>query len=95
MDSAGFRKTITVEKPMYVPPSSTLAQRVKLVAVAATTGMCQTVLKNADITLSNDGTVTIPPIDGWAGVSITMCSCKPLVEVNALRVAGVTKVEWK
>lgn len=93
MDSAGYRKSITVEKPIDVPPGTQLATHVKMVAVAATTGMCQTALNGSDFSVK-DGVVTIPPIEGWAGISIAMCSCQPQVEVNLLRLPGITKVVW-
>ena len=41
-----------------------------------------------------DGVVTISPIDAWAGSSITMCSCKPVVEANILQIPGMKKVVW-
>lgn len=95
MDSEGYRKTLTVER-MIAPfaATSTVADRAKTSAVAATKGMCQTVISQLEIT-EKDGVVAIPPIDGWAGVSIVMCSCKPEVEVNMLRVPGVKQVVWR
>jgi hypothetical protein len=96
MDSVGFRKTITVEKSSTTPETNlTLAQLAKKVAILATNGMCQSVLRqNGDFTVTGD-TVQIPPIEGWAGVSIVMCYCQPQVEVNLLRLPGITKVVWK
>lgn len=94
MDSDGFRKTITVEKSITLPENQTPSERAKSIVVASAQGMCQQVLQSLDITVSS-GTVTIPPIDGWAGISIAFCSCKPLVEVNALRIPGISNVQWE
>lgn len=95
MDSEGYRKTITVEKTTSTPAENpTKAQLVKATILAATTGMCNTVMGQATITEKN-GTIFIPPIGAWAGVSITMCSCRPIVETNVLRIPGVTKVVWQ
>lgn len=95
MDSAGYRATITKEKT-FIPtvPNPTTNQIIKDVVNVATTGVCNTVLNQLDIT-ENNGIVTIPHIDGWAGISITMCSCKPEVEVNMLRIPGITQVLWQ
>ena len=95
MDSVGYGKTITVEKSTTTPETNlTEAQIAKKTAILATSGMCQTVLSQLpDFTVAN-GTVTIPPIEGWAGVSIVMCFCTPQVETNLLRLPGITKVSW-
>jgi hypothetical protein len=94
MDSEGFRKTITEEKPLTISETNpTEIQKIKSIINAATTGMCNTALSQLDITVSN-GTVSIPPMDGWAGISIAMCSCQPEVEVNLLRIPGITNVVW-
>lgn len=95
MDTAGYRKTITTQATTTTPPGDgSDIELVKTTIGLATTGMCQTVLKQLDITVNN-GTVTIPPIDAWAGISISMCSCKPQVEVNVLRLPRVNNVVWK
>ncbi len=95
MDSVGYQKTITTEKTTSTSEvNQTTLQTVKQVIDLATTGMCRTALNQSNITESN-GIVTIPPIDGWAGISIAMCSCKPQVEVNLLRIPGTTKVVWQ
>lgn len=95
MDSVGYQKTITVEHmTSTLEKNPTPLQIVKETLHAATTGMCQTVLDQLNI-MEKDGTVTIPPMEGWAGVSITMCTCKPIVETNILRIPGMTKVVWQ
>jgi len=94
MDSTGYRKTITTEVVTKIDVSNmTPAELAKAIVVAATTGQCQTVLQQNNITVEGD-TVSIAPIDGWAGISITMCSCKPQIEVNLLRMPGIKKVVY-
>ena len=94
MDTAGFRKTITKEMSTTTVPGKSLAETAKQVAVLATDGMCQQVLKELEFKVI-DKIISISPIEGWAGVSIAMCSCKPLVEVNLLRLPGVSSVVWE
>jgi len=94
MNSAAYRASITELKSASTPfinPSET--ELVKSVMLAATSGTCQEALAASDISVSN-GTVFIPPIDAWAGVSIAMCACKPEVEVNLLQLPGINKVVW-
>lgn len=94
MDSAGYRKTITkAVKITLVPAPKTEAELAKAVAIEATTGQCQNALKGLDFTVT-DGTVHIPPIDGWTGISIALCRCQPEVEVNLLQLPGINKVTW-
>lgn len=94
MDSAGYQNTITVENSTSTSSANpTRLQIIKETIHAATSGMCRTVLDQLDITESGE-TVYIPPMDGWAGISISMCSCKPQVEVNMLRIPGITNVTW-
>ena len=95
MDSVGYQKTLTVTMTTSTAEvHPTLVQRVRETLSAATTGMCRTALNIPSVTVEN-GTVTIPPIDGWAGISMAMCSCKPEVETNLLRISGVASVVWK
>lgn len=93
MDSEGYRKTITGLRTTEIPPYQHTTEYAKSILLAATSGMCRQVIENSSLTLRN-GELHIPPIDGWAGVSITMCSCKPQIEVNALRIPGITQVVW-
>lgn len=94
MDSDGYRKTLTREKAIDLPPEGANdTELVRAVLDAATQGMCHTVMRQ--LNYRNDaGTLHVPRFDGWAGVSITMCSCKPEVEVNFARIPGVTRVVW-
>jgi hypothetical protein len=95
MDTAGYRKTITTQVTTTTPSGDgSDIELVKTTIGLATTGMCHAALTQLDVTVDN-GTVTIPPIDGWSGVSISMCSCKPEVEVNLLRLPRINKVIWK
>lgn len=93
MDSAGYRKTI-VTSITTDTPAMTQSELIKKTLDLATTGMCRTVLGQLDVSVSSS-IAYIPPIDGWAGVSITMCSCKPQVEVNLLRIPGIKEVIWQ
>ncbi len=94
MDSAGYRETITIPKSTSTPElAPTKLQIIKATIDAATTGMCRDAMDQLDIT-ENNGTVYIPPIDAWAGVSIVMCYCKPQVEVNVLHIPGIKDVVW-
>lgn len=94
MDSAGYRKTITTEVISSIGKSGlTTSELAKETAVLATKGMCREVLQKTDFTVT-DGVVEIAPISGWAGSSITFCSCQPQVEVNLLRIPGIVSVDW-
>ncbi len=95
MNSEDYRKTITYKQISTIADEKlTPTQLIKTTLHLATTGMCQSVIDQLTIS-QNGNTVNIPPIDGWAGVSIVMCSCKPQVEVNLLQLPGVTKVVWQ
>ena len=95
MDSDGYKKTITNKVTTnIVIDDMTQNEIAKATILAATSGMCQTVLKETDIRVQNH-TVYIGPIDGWAGISIAMCSCKPEIEVNLLQLPGITKVVFE
>jgi hypothetical protein len=94
MDSDGYRKTLTREKPIELPPAGTSdTEVVRAVVDAATEGMCQTVMRQLAYR-NAAGTLHIPPVEAWAGVSITMCSCQPEIEVNFVRIPGVTRIVW-
>jgi hypothetical protein len=93
MDSDGYRKTLTAERPLLRSPA-TQRQQIAAVIAEATDGQCRQVLKQLDIRVI-DGVAHIPPFDGgWAGVSIAMCSCVPDVEENLIRVPGIRNVVW-
>jgi len=95
MDIEGYRKTITKEQTALVSKGDgTQVVLAKAILGLATKGNCRTALMQSTITISN-GIVFIPALDGWAGVSIAMCSCTPQVEVNMLRLPGVTRVVWQ
>lgn len=94
MDSDGFRRTLTVEKAVTLPPpGATDNDRVRAVIDAATTGMCQSVMRQLNYRIDR-GTLHVPSFDGWAGVSIVMCGCRPQLEINLPRVPGVDRVVW-
>jgi hypothetical protein len=94
MDSAGYRRTLTQEKPLELPPEgASETTLVRAVVDAATEGMCRTVMRQLEYR-EDGGTLHIPPLDAWAGISITMCSCRPAVELNFARIPGVARVVW-
>jgi hypothetical protein len=95
MDTDGYRKTITVKKTLVVPKADLTPNEIVQQTIQAAAGeQCQQILSNGPITVDH-GIVTIPQVGGWAGVSISMCGCQPLIEVNALQIPGVTKVFWQ
>jgi hypothetical protein len=95
MDSTGYERTISHAKQVTLDHAPiNQADYIKSILLAATSGMCQQVISQSDISIDSEGTLHIPPTDGWAGVSITMCSCVPQVRTNALHIAGVKKLEW-
>jgi hypothetical protein len=98
-NSDAYRKTITTEVESNIPAASVTSGAIsptdlvkQILALAANCGQAN--LSSLDIKVVN-GVVEIPPIDGWAGISITMCSCIPQVEVNLLHLPGITKVVWE
>lgn len=94
MDSAGYRASLTVQNTGTIAKSNpSTAEIIRATIDVSTTGMCHTVMSQTTFT-EKDGTVTISPIDAWAGMSIGMCSCKPQVEVNILQIPGMKKVVW-
>jgi hypothetical protein len=94
MDSAGYRRTLTKEKELRLPPEGASASDVvRAVIDAATVGMCNTVMRQLEYRIEA-GSVHIPPFDSWAGVSMTMCTCQPEIEVNLVRIPGVARVVW-
>ena len=94
LDSKGYRKTITQEKTIELAAANlTQAELIKTIVLAATTGNCRSALQELNFEM-RDGTIHIPPIEGWAGVSIAMCSCRPQVEMNLLYSFGVREVIW-
>lgn len=94
MDAEGYRRTLTVRKAAWLPRGQTAGERAKAVALASTSGLCRDVLRQLPPFRLEEGAVHVPPIDGWAGVSIVLCACRPEVEVNLLRLPGVTRVVW-
>lgn len=99
MDSAGYQKTITQLKTSKISSTGLTQQQLLNAAITEASGPNNLVIENYKkqnkplITFKN-GTATIGPIDGWAGVSIFMCSWKPLVETNLKRFKFVKKIVW-
>jgi hypothetical protein len=94
MDSDGYRRTLTREQDVALPATGgSLRDDIHAVLDVATTGMCNTVMQQLDIRVERDK-AHIPPISGWAGVSIVMCHCIPEVELNLVRIPGIARVVW-
>jgi len=94
MDSEGYRASLTGVKTGTIAKSHpTTEEIIRATIDAATTGMCHTAMSQATFTEEN-GIISISPIDAWAGISISMCSCTPQVEENLLQIAGITQVIW-
>ena len=94
MDSDGYRRTLTREQEVALPaPGGSLSDDIHAVLDAATTGMCNSVMRQLDIRVEREE-AHIPPISGWAGISIVMCHCIPEVEVNLVRIPGIARVIW-
>ena len=94
MDSDGYRKTLTRETRIALPPAEAGATEVvRAVLDAATEGMCHTVMSQLEYRVEGS-TLHVPRFDAWAGVSITMCGCRPEVDVNLARIPGVARVVW-
>lgn len=94
MESLAYQKTITEimsTSTVLVKPSA--LEFIKDIILASTDGVCHEALSDTNISF-NDGVVSISPIEGWAGVSIAMCTCKPEVEVNVLALPGVNQIMW-
>jgi hypothetical protein len=94
MDSIGYKKTITTELSTTTPKTNLSEEELaKETVLLATSGLCREAMRQIDFKII-DGVVRIPPIEGWAGISIAMCSCQPQVEVNLLQVPGIKLVVW-
>jgi hypothetical protein len=99
MDSEGFGKTITerVEKQYYGTFASDEALvNETLAAGADAAGISPNLVrdsKNAYIKLK-DKTAYIAPTEGWAGVSIFLCSWKPFVQTNLKQFSFIEKIIW-
>ncbi len=98
-NSDAYRQTITTEVESNILSANVTSGAIsqanlvkQILALAVDCGQAN--LNSLDIKVVN-GVVEIPPIDGWAGISIAMCSCIPQVEVNLLRLPGITKVVWE
>jgi hypothetical protein len=94
MDSAGYRSSLTIAHMGTISkPNPTTEEVIRATIDAGTTGMCNTIIGQTMFT-EKDGVVTISPIDAWTGISISMCSCKPQVEVNILQIPGMKMIVW-
>jgi len=100
MDSNAFRKTITRLKTTAISTEGLSQQQILNKTIEAASGAHNLVIKTFSTNKQNlitfrGGTAAIAAIDGWAGISIFMCSWVPLVEVNLGHFPFVKKIVWK
>lgn len=100
MDSAGYAKTITQLKTSHIEKGTLSQQQLLNKTVSLASGPNNLVIsnykkQNKPLITFYDGTASIGPIDGWAGVSIFMCSWKPLVEANLKKYPFVKHIIWQ
>lgn len=99
MDSEGYRKTINKETIGFIPETNLtreelikktilIANEVSGLNFAQAQGQKENYIK-----IINDAAY-IQPTDGYAGVSIALCSWQPFVEVNLLRFPEIKNVVW-
>jgi len=97
MDSEGYKKTLTKEfEVSSLENNLSRAEfiRKSLVLAANQSGLNFPQAESENyIKIIND-TAYVAPTEGWAGVSISLCSWQPFVEVNLLRFPEIKKVEW-
>jgi hypothetical protein len=98
MDSEGFKKTLTKEittTNLETNLSAAELIRKSIVWAAGQSGVSfPQAEQNENYLIIKDGTAYIQPTDGWAGVSIALCSWQPFLEVNLLRFPEIKKFEW-
>jgi PBP1b-binding outer membrane lipoprotein LpoB len=94
-DSDGYRKTITHKvTTSTVVDKMTPSELAKATVLAATSGKCNRIMQQTNIKVA-ENTAYIATIEGSAGISITMCSCRPEIEVNLLQLPGINKVVFE
>jgi len=92
MDSDGYRKTITHNVTTNILiDKMTQNELAKATVLAATSGMCKSIMEQTAIKVVGN-TAYIGVIEGKAGISIIMCSCRPEIEVNLLQLPSINKV---
>jgi hypothetical protein len=94
-DSEGYRKTITHKViTNTVIDKMTPNGLAKATVLAATSGKCNRIMEQTAIKVAGN-TAYIGSIEGSTGISITMCSCRPEIEVNLLQLKGINKVVFE
>jgi hypothetical protein len=96
MDSAGYKKSLTIHKTQIVPGNLTKAEIAKQALILASkTANLTTIIDNeTDFVKIVGDTAYMKPIDGWAGVSIFMCAWQPLVEANLQQFPEIKQIIW-
>lgn len=98
MDSQGYRATITKKIATSIPETNLSREQLikKTIQIAnqqSQNNFSQAENNNNYIKISG-ATAYIEPTDGWAGVSIALCSWQPWLEVNLLQFPEIKKVVW-
>lgn len=93
MNSTAFAQTITKLHHTHISTSKLNKTQLLNKTLALMIHATNSRIKNLSVSYHR-GVVTIPPIDGWAGVSIYLCAFKPLVEKNLKQYHFVKKVVW-
>lgn len=97
MDSAGYKGALTTGVSTSVLGTLSTEDKIKVTlqkAVAVSGTFDEVYARTASTTFSN-GTVTMYPAGGFAGVSIFMCAWQPFVEKQLEQFPEVKKIEWK
>lgn len=90
-----YRKTITHKvRTNTVIDNMTLTELAKATVLAATSGQCKKIMEQTAIRITNK-TAYVAPVQGSAGISIIMCSCRPEIEVNLLQLQGIDNVVFE
>jgi len=93
MDSAGYKSMLTneISKTRILPKSLTTEEKIKKTLHFALNNNTDTLIDNL---IFENGIVTMPVEDGWAGVSIFYCRWKPFVEKNLEQFSEVKEIKW-
>lgn len=100
MNSKGYRQTIQLLHTTKIPLKGLSRQQLVNKTIELASGDNNPVVRSfkqsgqALIKLRAH-TAYVAPIDGWPGISIFMCSWRPLVEVNLQHISFVKHVVWQ
>lgn len=97
MDSAGYKKTLTVKVDKDMNQLFSGEEKIKKtleMAVTDTDFWNSPYTRVASTTFAN-GTVTMYPAGGFAGVSIFMCAWQPFVEKQLEQFPEIKEIKWE